>query len=60
MACQRICPVDAAPLALVEGRPGLFDADECLDCGLCTFVCDSSIPIADAIARLRAGDGETA
>ena len=53
MACEQICPVDAGPFALLEGRPEEFRARECLECGLCDFVCESGIRISDEIAARR-------
>ncbi len=52
-ACENVCPVDASPLSLVEGRTGNFRVDDCLLCGLCDYVCDSRINIRDAVNRRR-------
>lgn len=59
MACERICPVSAQPLALLDGREHLFRERDCLDCGLCTYICDSAIPLAAAIQELRDGNTPT-
>ncbi|MCB1326436.1 MAG: hypothetical protein KDK35_14470 [Leptospiraceae bacterium] len=53
MSCQRICPVDAGPLALVEGRPAAFRSASCLECGLCTAICESRIDLMAKISAVR-------
>ena len=51
LACQNICPVNAAPLSLVEGNRSEFNLKDCLLCGLCEYSCDSGIPITEAIKK---------
>jgi len=53
MACQNVCPVGASPVSIVEGRPDLFRVNDCLLCGLCEYVCESSIQIIEAICDIK-------
>ncbi len=54
LACEQICPVDARPLALIQaGRREEFRADRCLQCGLCTYVCEAGIDLSHAIEERR-------
>lgn len=57
MLCQRICPVQAAPLALLDGRADAFRAERCVECGLCSAACESGIDLAGLIRRERLGRG---
>lgn len=41
--CDTICPTNASPLKLVEGRSLNFLAEHCIECNLCSMVCESWI-----------------
>jgi ferredoxin len=58
--CARICPTHLHPfmLAALYGRERIKEAagyypEECIECGLCTYVCPSGIPLFHKIKLLK-------
>jgi electron transport complex protein RnfC len=58
--CQEACPVGLDPLALLDAfeRRDLTQARSlyphaCLECSLCSYVCPSELPLAEAAAELK-------
>lgn len=48
--CDAVCPVDAAPFALILGHPAVFKKEFCLDCGICASVCPAFIDLNAAVS----------
>lgn len=58
--CIEDCPVGVDPTWLIqlESASGVSDLDRahlraCIDCGLCTHICPSQLPLAETISRTR-------
>jgi electron transport complex protein RnfC len=60
--CIAACPLDLHPISIVEAiekgkierAKGLYLTD-CFECGICSYVCPSGIPLADTIRKAKRG-----
>jgi ferredoxin len=60
--CLDVCPTRCTPAALLDcaqrhdvDLARRFGVDACVGCGLCDAACPSSLPLLEAIRRLKAG-----
>ncbi|OHD81854.1 MAG: hypothetical protein A3J97_00300 [Spirochaetes bacterium RIFOXYC1_FULL_54_7] len=60
LQCVTICPVALHPfiLSAITGKGSLkdaaeFDAADCIECGLCNYVCPADLPLMQNIAHLK-------
>jgi len=58
--CVEGCPVDAQPAALLDAaqradprRAARYGLDVCIECGICSYVCPSHLPLLQGIRILR-------
>jgi electron transport complex protein RnfC len=63
--CVTGCPVNINPAGILQaaqaGDPVAADRsgiESCIECGICSYVCPSYLPLLDGIRSMRAGQGQ--
>ncbi|MBX7058255.1 MAG: hypothetical protein K1X75_09315 [Leptospirales bacterium] len=51
--CETLCPAQCHPIGLIDPLGPSFDAGSCEECSLCSYVCESAIPLGRLAAEAR-------